>query len=68
MKRSIYALSAAASVALALSACGKKEEPAAAAPAASAAPVAAAADASVIKIGHVAPTSGAIAHLGKDNE
>jgi len=70
MKRSIYTLSAAATiVALALSACGKKEEPAAAAPAASAAPVAAAApEAAVIKIGHVAPTSGAIAHLGKDNE
>ncbi len=54
-------------------ACGKKEEPApaAAAPAASAAPAAApAAPAapSVIKIGHVGPTSGAIAHLGKDNE
>jgi branched-chain amino acid transport system substrate-binding protein len=69
MKRSIYALSAAASVALALSACGKKEDSAAVAPAASAPPAAtAAADASVIKIGHVAPTSGAIAHLGKDNE
>ena len=55
-------------------ACGKKEEPApaAAAPApvaaapASAPPPAPAAD--VIKIGHVGPTSGAIAHLGKDNE
>ncbi len=68
MKRSIYALSAAASVAIALSACGKKEEPAAAAPAASTPPVAAAAESSVIKIGHVAPTSGGIAHLGKDNE
>ncbi len=41
-----------------LVACGKKEE--AAAPAASADPV--------VKIGHVGPTSGAIAHLGKDNE
>ncbi|MFM8511569.1 MAG: branched-chain amino acid ABC transporter substrate-binding protein, partial [Betaproteobacteria bacterium] len=41
----------------ALAACGKKE---AAAPAASAE--------AVVKIGHVAPTSGAIAHLGKDNE
>jgi len=49
--------------AVALAACGKKEE--AAAPAA-AAP--AAAEAQVIKIGHVGPTSGAIAHLGKDNE
>ncbi|MEO8154308.1 MAG: branched-chain amino acid ABC transporter substrate-binding protein [Rhizobacter sp.] len=65
MKRSIYALSAAASIALMLSACGKKEEPAAAAPASA---VTAAADTAVIKIGHVAPTSGAIAHLGKDNE
>ena len=45
-----------------LVACGKKEEaaPAAAAPAAPAA--------AVVKIGHVGPTSGAIAHLGKDNE
>jgi branched-chain amino acid transport system substrate-binding protein len=52
--------------AVALAACGKKEEPvkaeAAKAPApAPAAPVA-------IKIGHVAPLTGGIAHLGKDNE
>src|SRR3954453_1082770 len=67
MKRSLYALSATASVVLALAACGKKEETAAPA-AASAAPVAVADSGSVIKIGHVAPTSGAIAHLGKDNE
>ena len=47
--------------AVALTACGKKEEaaPAAAAPAA---------ETLVVKIGHVGPTSGAIAHLGKDNE
>jgi len=45
-------------VAALLVACGKKQE--AAAPAAAADPV--------VKIGHVAPTSGAIAHLGKDNE
>ena len=45
-----------------LVACGKKEE-AAPAPAAAPAPVA-----TVVKIGHVGPTSGAIAHLGKDNE
>ncbi len=44
----------------ALAACGKKE---ASAPAASAGPAA-----TVVKSGHVAPTSGAIAHLGKDNE
>jgi branched-chain amino acid transport system substrate-binding protein len=54
--------------AVALAACGKKEE---AAPAAStAAPAAAPAPVvdNVIKIGHVGPTSGAIAHLGNDNE
>lgn len=48
--------------AVALVACGKKEE---------AAPVAvapAAPETLVIKIGHVAPTSGPNAHLGKDNE
>jgi len=45
-----------------LTACGQKEE--AAAPAAAPAPAAE----PVIKIGHVAPMSGAIAHLGKDNE
>jgi branched-chain amino acid transport system substrate-binding protein len=50
--------------AVALAACGKKEE---AAPAAEAA-APAAVEATVIKIGHVGPTSGAIAHLGKDNE
>jgi branched-chain amino acid transport system substrate-binding protein len=65
MNRSVIALSL-ISVAM-LAACGKKEE--AAAPAAApAAPSAAAETSSVIKIGHVGPTSGAIAHLGKDNE
>ncbi|MFP8778052.1 branched-chain amino acid ABC transporter substrate-binding protein [Hydrogenophaga sp. RWCD_12] len=60
--------------AVALAACGKKEEAApAAAPAPAPAPAAAApapapAADGVIKIGHVGPTSGAIAHLGKDNE
>ncbi len=44
--------------AVALAACGKQE---AAAPAA-------ATDALVVKIGHVGATSGAVAHLGKDNE
>ena len=42
-----------ASSAVLLAACGKKE---------------AASDAIVVKIGHVGPVSGAIAHLGKDNE
>ena len=44
---------AVAVTAVVLAACGKKE---------------AASDAQVIKIGHVGPVSGAIAHLGKDNE
>lgn len=63
---------AVALAAITLVACGKKEE--AAAPATAPAPTAAApaaappADALVVKIGHVGPTSGAIAHLGKDNE
>ncbi len=55
--------------AVALAACGKKEEAApVAAPAAEPAVAAAPAGGNVIKIGHVGPTSGAIAHLGKDNE
>ena len=58
-----FALAAVAvAVAAGLAACGKKEEPkavvAAPAPAAE----------MVVKIGHVGPTSGQIAHLGKDNE
>jgi branched-chain amino acid transport system substrate-binding protein len=51
--------------AVALAACGKKEE---AAPKAEPAKAAAAPAAEVIKIGHVAPLTGGIAHLGKDNE
>jgi branched-chain amino acid transport system substrate-binding protein len=50
---SVMALSAA------LAACGKKE-PVAAIPAAP--------TADIVRIGHVGPTSGAIAHLGQDNE
>ena len=65
---------AVALAALSVVACGKKEEAAApaASPAATAAAPAPAAppagDTLTVKIGHVAPTSGAIAHLGKDNE
>ena len=67
MKTRVLALSVLA-VAM-LAACGKKEEAAPAAAAAPAsAPAAPPAAPSVIKIGHVAPTSGQIAHLGKDNE
>lgn len=51
---------------VALAACGKKEEPAKAAAAPAAAP--APAPAATIKIGHAAPLTGGIAHLGKDNE
>ncbi|HEY2257370.1 MAG TPA: branched-chain amino acid ABC transporter substrate-binding protein [Variovorax sp.] len=67
---------AVALAALTLVACGKKEEaaapapapaPVAAAPAAAPAP-APAGDTIEVKIGHVGPTSGPIAHLGKDNE
>ena len=54
------------SAAVILAACGKKEEAPAPAPAPAAAP--AAPENLVVKIGHVGPTSGAIAHLGKDNE
>ncbi len=68
-----WTATAVAMAALTLVACGKKEEAAApaAAPATTtaAAPAAAPpADALVVKIGHVGPTSGPIAHLGKDNE
>jgi branched-chain amino acid transport system substrate-binding protein len=49
--------------AIAVSACGKKDETAASASGAKAS-----GDSMVVKIGHVGPTSGAIAHLGKDNE
>ena len=67
-----YSLIAAAIVGLA--ACGKQEAassdasaPAASAPAAAAAP--ASSDGTVtVKIGHAAPLTGNIAHLGKDNE
>ena len=55
--------------ALALAACGRQEAPATN-PAAAPAPAAkaAAAPSEVLKIGHVAPLTGGIAHLGKDNE
>jgi branched-chain amino acid transport system substrate-binding protein len=57
--------------ALALTACNRQETPApkTAAPAPAPAPAPAkAAGSDVVKIGHVGPISGAIAHLGKDNE
>ncbi len=58
----------AAAVAL-VTACGKKEEaPANSAASAPAAAAPAAAGDVVVKIGHAAPLTGGIAHLGKDNE
>lgn len=55
-----------------LAACGQKQEKTADAGAASAPATTAAADGggdvTVVKIGHVAPLTGEIAHLGKDNE
>jgi branched-chain amino acid transport system substrate-binding protein len=71
MKQTLKLSATAAAIALTLIACGKKEEPAkpAAAAAPGAAPAAApAGDMTVVKIGHVGPVSGAIAHLGKGNE
>ena len=62
-------LPVAIAMAVALTACGKKEEPKKAAEAPKAAPAAAApAAGDIIKIGHVGPLTGGIAHLGKDNE
>ncbi|HEU0204932.1 MAG TPA: branched-chain amino acid ABC transporter substrate-binding protein [Burkholderiaceae bacterium] len=55
----------AVAAAVALAGCGKKEEPA---KTAKAEPAKAEAQAEVIRIGHVAPLTGGIAHLGKDNE
>ena len=56
----------AVATALTLVACGKKEE--AAAPAADNAAAPAPAAEVVVKIGHAAPLSGPVAHLGKDTE
>ncbi|REE17467.1 MULTISPECIES: branched-chain amino acid ABC transporter substrate-binding protein [unclassified Paraburkholderia] len=66
--RFAYAVSIAVAVAM-LTACGKKQDGEAGA-GASAATVAAApaSEATVVKIGHAAPLTGPIAHLGKDNE
>jgi branched-chain amino acid transport system substrate-binding protein len=69
MKQTLKLSATAAAIALTLIACGKKEEPAKPAAPAAAAPAAApAGDTMVVKIGHVGPVSGAIAHLGKGNE
>jgi branched-chain amino acid transport system substrate-binding protein len=62
MKRALVGLTAVAA-ALALVGCGEKEKPKTEAPVAKAA-----APSIEIKIGHVGPLTGGIAHLGKDNE
>lgn len=66
MKTTAKVLSLSVATAMLVIGCGKQEEPAAqkaAAPAAPAAPAPV-----VVKIGHVGPLTGGIAHLGKDNE
>ena len=63
-----YAVSIVTAVAM-LTACGKKQEGEAGAGASAATAAAApASEATVVKIGHAAPLTGGIAHLGKDNE
>ncbi|RKE34563.1 amino acid/amide ABC transporter substrate-binding protein (HAAT family) [Paraburkholderia sp. BL23I1N1] len=63
-----YAVSVVTAVAM-LTACGKKQDSEAGASASAATAAAApASEAIVVKIGHAAPLTGGIAHLGKDNE
>jgi branched-chain amino acid transport system substrate-binding protein len=63
-----YAVSIVAAVAM-LTACGKKQDSEAGAGASAATAAAApASEVTIVKIGHVAPLTGSIAHLGKDNE
>ncbi len=66
-RRTITLVPLAIAAAVTLAACGKKEEPAKteAPKSAAAAP---APQKAQLKIGHVAPLTGGIAHLGKDNE
>ena len=66
MKQMIRIAPVAIALAVALAGCGKKEEPAKMEAAKAPAPAAPAEE--VVKIGHVAPLTGGIAHLGKDNE
>ena len=66
MKLPIRTLLLATLAALTLLACGKQAAPSAASATASGAIQQAATE--VVRIGHVGPLTGSIAHLGKDNE
>ena len=66
MQAKFTAIALSVAAALALGACGKKEEPKPVA--APAAPPPVAKPVIVVKLGHVAPMTGPQAHLGKDNE
>jgi branched-chain amino acid transport system substrate-binding protein len=67
MQRSYKLLGLAVVAAMSLAACSKKDDAANSTAGTAAAPTAAASG-EVIKIGHAAPLTGGIAHLGKDNE
>src|SRR6185437_15618505 len=62
-----YAVSVVTAVAM-LTACGKKPEVEAGTGASAASAAAPASATTIVKIGHAAPLTGGIAHLGKDNE
>ena len=66
MQAKFTAIALSVAAALALGACGKKEEPKPVAAPAAPAPVAK--PVIIVKLGHVAPMTGPQAHLGKDNE
>jgi branched-chain amino acid transport system substrate-binding protein len=66
MKMSVKALSLSVAAAVLMIGCGKEEPPPPAQQAAAPAPVAP--QPVIVKIGHVGPLTGGIAHLGKDNE
>ncbi|MFZ5510535.1 MAG: branched-chain amino acid ABC transporter substrate-binding protein [Pseudomonadota bacterium] len=68
MQFSMKGITLGVAAAIALFGCGKKEEAAPAPAPQTAAPAPAAKPEMVVKIGHVAPLTGPIAHLGKDNE
>jgi branched-chain amino acid transport system substrate-binding protein len=68
MQFSMKSITLGVAATIALFGCGKKEEAAPAPAPQTAAPAPAAKPEMVVRIGHVAPLTGPIAHLGKDNE